>query len=867
MPWYRAPDPRRFHLERLFRPKSATVIADQSRQGARLLGNLRAGAFKGEVLPLNLADPTPETVASGIAALPTAPDVAVLAIPACLVAAALAALGERGCAAAVVTGAAPGLAESARAAGVRVLGPDSFGVAIPALGLNATLAHLPVPSGRAALVAQSASLCRAVLDWAEPNGLGFSHIVGIGGNADIGFGMALDWLSRDPATGVILLEIQSIKDRRAFLSAARAAARQRAVIAMRPGVRLGDPGGDAEAVFEAALRRAGIITVTSLGDLLAAAETLTRARPARGETLAVLSNSVGAGKVAVDSALRNGIGLAELPAEARAALGAVLPGATSGAPAGAIGPLPIGLDSPMRLAETAAMLAALPEIGGILIVLAPEGDADVVAVEAIIACASTAKLPVLVCVLGATTGAAHRRRLADAGVPVFPGSDLAVRGFLRLVQLRRNRAAARELPPSNVLELEPDRDLVRRLFSDQRATGRTDLDQDGAARVLAAYDVPFVPMRSVRTGEDAAEAAEEIGFPAVLKLRRPESAGPGRPPGGPLLLGLADASAVRAAARDLVDAHPRAAERGFLVQRQVGRSRELLIQVRDDAMFGPTIRFGQGGSAADVLNDIAFDLPPLNLPLARALLARPRIAATFREFRDQPAANVEAIARTLVCVSQLVVDFAEIAELEINPLFADADGVLAADARICLRPPGEVGQLAIAPYPQELCQFWQTSGERLLIRPIRPEDAEAHRAFFQRLPAEDIRYRFFSPLRELSAETTARMTQIDYEREMAFIAERERDQATLGVARLVCEQDKNTAEFAVIVQPDMKGKGLATQLMRRLIDWARERGIAEIVGQVLADNAPMLAFARSLGFSVRHQLGEEDVLEARMALR
>ena len=261
------------------------------------------------------------------------------------------------------------------------------------------------------------------------------------------------------------------------------------------------------------------------------------------------------------------------------------------------------------------------------------------------------------------------------------------------------------------------------------------------------------------------------------------------------------------------------------------------------------------------------DLPPLNLALAHGLIGRTRAAATLARFRDNPPANESAVAEALVRVSQLIVDFPEIAELDLNPLIVDADGVLAADAWLRLREAGDDGGgLAITPYPVELVEHWTTpDGERLIVRPIRPEDADEHGAFFSRLSPQDIRYRFFSAMRELSPEQMARLTQIDYDREMAFIALRETSGETVGVARLVCE-DERQGEFAVIVQGDMKGKGVASHLMQRLIDWARRRGLSAVVGQVLADNAPMLAFVRRLGFSVKRMPEEPDVVEARLTL-
>jgi len=895
----------RFSPAALFRPDSVAVIGAGTPMGAEVMRNLRDGGFKGAVLPV---DPTLRAVAGvlaypGVADLPVAPDLAVIA-DADGVAAALPALATRGCFAAVVLPDADGLTELARRTGVRVLGPGSFGLVIPGLGLNASRAHLTPSLGRLALVSQSTSLCRAVLDWAGPNGVGFSHIIGIGGNADLGFAVALDWLSRDPGTGATLLDVRRIKNRRAFLSAARAASRLRPVMAIHAGSRVLDPSGIGELAFEAALRRAGVLCVSRLEDLLAVAETLSRARPARGEGLAIVTNAISAGRMAADAVLRDGLRLVALSPETEAVLRMRL--GTSAEvrtaaetrlregtehPGIAEGIVYVGADAPLRLAEVAALLAGAPEVGGILVVHAPTGAPDAAAMEALAACGGTVKLPLLVAAMGETSGAAHRHRLAEAGVTAFATPEQAVRGFLHLVQDRRNRAAARELPHSRVVAVGAEQKEVRRLFQRLRATGRRDMAQDEAMAVLAAYGVPTVPCRVVSTEADAVTAAALLGYPVVVKLRDTEP--PGERARGGLALDLHDAAEVRFAARTLtlrqarraesaansgeahraepaattLDAHRAdAATTTLLVQRQAARARELLIRVADDPVFGPTIAFGQGGTTAEVQRDIAMDLPPLNLTLAQALIARTRAAGTLAAFRDMPAARIDTVAETLVRVSQLIVDFPEIAALEINPLFVDAQGVLAADAWLRLRPPGERGMLAISPYPDELVEHHEARGERLLIRPIRPEDAARQAAFFQRLSPEDIRYRFFTAMRELSPEMTARLTQIDYDREMAFVAIREASGETVGVARLVAESDGTTGEFAVIVQPDMKGKGLASRLMHRLIDWARTRGMHAVVGQVLADNAPMLAFVRHLGFSVRRLPEEPDVMEARLTL-
>jgi acetyltransferase len=818
----------RFSAARLFRPDSIVVSGAASTVGGQVLANLKAGGFKGQLSTAH----TPEA----IAALPSAPDLAVIgATPTPEL---LAALAAKGTFAAVVVGDAEGLSDPARRGGVRVLGPQSFGIAVPAIGLNASRAHLPVPAGRIGLVSQSASLCRTVLDWAQPNGVGFSHIVGIGDRADIGFGLVLDWLSRDPGTGAILLDIRRLQDRRAFLSAARAAARLRPVVAIRPGGLLADPTGSAERAFEAALRRAGVLCVADLEGLLTAAETLARARPARGEALSIVTNSISAGRMAADAALRRGLQLA----------GDVLH---------------VEPEESERLAALADSTAGAPGVGGVLVVHAPASGEQQAAMAALAASRDKARLPVLVCAMGETTGADCRRSLAASGMAVFATPEQAVHGFLQLVTDRRNRAAARELPPGTVLAVAPDRASVRDLFATIRRSRRLTAMQDEALAVLSAYGIPVVPTRAAVSPDDAAAAATLLGFPAVVKLR--QCVRPNARASGGLVLDLHDRAEVVSAARRLITGAE--GDPALLVQRQAVRWRELRIQVADDATFGPIISFGHGGTTADILRDVAADLPPLNLTLAHGLIARTRAAATLARFRDNPPANEAAVAEALVRVSQLIVDFPEIAELDLNPLIVDTDGVLAADAWLRLRAVGDTGGgLAITPYPMDLSEHWTTrDGERLTVRPIRPEDADQHGAFFSRLSPQDIRYRFFTAMRELSPEQMARLTQIDYDREMALIAVRDAGGETVGVARLVCE-DEQAGEFAIIVQADMKGQGLATHLMQRLIDWARIRGLREMVGQVLADNAPMLGFVRHLGFSVRRMPEEPEVVEARLSL-
>jgi len=866
-----------FRDSALFRPRSVVLVADPSVPETSVLArNMAAGGFKGRLFAVGAPAQGLEVVAS-IGALPQVPDLAVLSLQPDRLEVAMADLAARGCLAAVIPGPAPELAAFSARTGVRVLGQRSFGLIIPGIGLNASLAHLTPAPGRLALVTQSSALARAVLDWAAAEAVGFSHVIGIGGNAMLGFAVALDWLARDAGTGAVLLDLRRVRNRRAFISAARAAARTRPVVAIRAGGRRADASGIGDAVMEAALRRAGVLHVWGLEDLLAAAETLarTRLRPGTagaGDRIGIVANSVGLGQLAADAVLRGGGRLAEPGAEAVAAFGMLLP---SGLPPG--NPACLGPAAGPRLAEAAAMLAALPEVDAVVALHAPapDGEGDIAA-EALAAAAKASAgrraAPVLLGWTGEVTASRQRRMLAEAGLAVFDTPEAAVRGALHLAHDRQNRAAAAELPPRQVLELAPDRETVRRLFAAVRMAGRLDLTEEEALAVLSAYGLPTVPGRRGAWAGDAADAAALLGFPVVLKVLSPDL--PHKSEVGGVQLGLDTAAAVREAAEAMLRrvraARPEARIEGFLVQRQAAPALELRLRLGDDPMFGPWIGFGQGGTAADLAADEAFDLPPLNLALAQQLIGRSRTARLMAGFRDRGPADRAAVAEALVRLSQVAVDFPEIAALTVNPLFADAQGVLAVDAGLKLRPEGEAGVLAIPPYPAELARpFRARNGEEMMVRPIRPEDAAAHAEAFGRLAPEDVRWRFFSPLREMSPALIARLTQIDYDREMAFIASRRvpgQPDRTVGVARLIREPGREEAEFAVIIDQTMKGQGLGRHLMERLFTWARAQNIRTIIGHVLADNAPMLAFARALGFELRRSAEEEDVMEARLRL-
>ncbi|WP_426957194.1 GNAT family N-acetyltransferase [Muricoccus radiodurans] len=861
----------------LFNPQRVVLLADPSVPAAAILArNLAAGGFRGTLHAVGQGWDGMAGVAA-LDALEAPPDLAVVALPPERLDAAFAALSASGCFAAVVPTAAPGLRELCARHGIRALGEHSFGLCLPGLGLNASLAHLAPRPGKLALLGQSAALARAVLDWAEGESVGFSLIAGIGTNADYGFSGALDWLARDAATSAILLDLRRIKDRRRFISAARAAARTRPVVAIRPG----HAGRDtADAVLGAALRRAGVLRVQGLDDLLAAAETLARLRPAarygpdaaRGDRIAVVSNGQGPGQMAADAALRGGARLAEIPEAARTVLSIALPEGWSGG-----NPFALPMGQGHRLAEAASLLSALPEVDSVVAVHAPAPEEDgALAAEALAAAAAGSgrggkAAPILAAWLGAGTARPHRQLLAGRGVAVFGTPEGAVRGALHLAQDRRNRAAAAELPPRDVLESAPDRPRAAAILAAVRSDGRLALDEEESLSLLYAYGLPTIARRVAASPAEAARAAYHLGGPVVLKVLSADL--PAKTEVGGVVLGLRDGAAVEAAAARMLEAvraaRPEARLRGLLVQAQAGRGEELRLRLGDDPMFGPWIGFGRGGTAAAIEADEAHDLPPLNRTLALALVQRTRAARLLQGWRDRPTVPLDPVAEAIVRLSQLAVDFPELLRVTVNPLLAAPDGVVALDAFVTLRPAGEIGTLAIAPYPAQLsANFLARDGREALIRAIRPEDAEALSAAFRRLSPEDVRYRFFNRLRELPPAQLARLTGIDYDREMAFVASipDEAGDRIVGVARLVLAAGSEEGEFAIIVDPGWKGTGLGTHLMGRLLDWGRAQGLRRVSGQVLADNAPMLAFVRRLGFAVG-RTEDAEVMEARLDLR
>jgi len=893
------------HLDALFKPASVAVIGASNQPhsvGGEVMRNLLRAGFCGPVMPVN---PKYEAVGGvltypDIASLPVVPDLAVVCTPPPTVPGILHDLGARGTRAAVVITAGlsratmpdgrtvrEAMLAAARPYLLRILGPNCVGLLVPALGLNATFAHAGLTPGSLAFVSQSGGFCTAVLDWARGKGIGFSHFVSLGDSADVDFGDVLDYLASSAEVTAILLYMESIgaDEARKFMSAARAAARNKPVLAVKAG-RVAEGAraaashtgalAGADHVYDAALRRAGILRVYELDELFDAVETLARVRSLKGERLAILTNGGGPGVVATDALVAGGGQLAELAPQTLRRLDELLPPTWSqGNPVDMVGDA-----DGQRYAAALRILLDDPGVDALLVMNAPSALApSEAAARAIIDIARQADRPILTSWLGGEAAGRARRLFDEANVPTYDTPESATRAFLHLVRYRRNQEILAQVPPSAPTDFTPRPASAKAVIEAALLAGRELLTEPEAKQVLAAYGIPVVETRVAADPHEAAHLAEEVGFPVALKILSRDVTH--KSDVGGVALNLDTAHEVRVAAEvvrlRVAKRLPTARLAGFTVQKMVRRpdAQELIVGVTTDAIFGPVILFGRGGTAVEVIGDRAVELPPLNMSLARRLIARTQVYKLLAGYRDRPAADLDAICLTLIQISQLIVDRPEIVELDINPLFADSQGVLALDARVRVAAAGTTPapgakRLAIRPYPRDLEEtIALRSGRQVLVRPIRPEDQPAHVAFAQRITPEDFRFRLLGGVnRDIPSSEMARLTQIDYDREMAFIATAPDEQGapeTLAVVRTVTDPDGVRADFALMVRSDLKGQGLGTAMLKKMIAYCRSRGVREIVGRVLQDNSAMMRLTRKLGFEMR-PMPEIDRCELRLRL-
>ena len=893
-----------YALQSVFHPASVALVGASPRPrslGRLVLQQLREGGFAG---PIGLVNPR-HAVIDGVKAvrsfdaLAFVPELVVIAVPPADVATVAEAAARKGAKAAIVltrdmgTGAGSpnaALAAVARAHALRIVGPNCLGVIAPHANLFASFAAHAPAAGDLALISQSGAVAAGMIEWSRPRGIGFSAVASLGDALDVDFADLLDYFATDRRTRAILLYVERVRDARKFLSAARAAARAKPVVVVKPGrhARREAPAlthaavlAAPDAVYDAAFRRAGLLRVHALDELFAAAETLSHLGSLPGDRLAVMTNGIGVGMLALDRLVDLGGTRATLSDATLDTLDAALERGWSRRNAVDM----LGDADGRRYAATLEALLEDRENDAVLVMQVPTvlSDPDETAAAVVRTLATRPRTaqakPVFAVWLGDQVDA--RQTLGDAGIPVYASEADAVRGFMYLVRHQQAQRALMETPPSLPEDFNVDLPAARAIVQAALASGTRMLDPVASVRLLRAYGIAVADVSRARDTEAAVEAARAMfarGSTVAVKIDAPDI--PHKSDVDGVRLNLASADAVRAAADDILTRarrlRPQARIDGVTVHAMVLRpkARELIAGIADDPTFGPVIVFGRGGTAVDVIDDKALMLPPLDLRLAHELIGRTRAARILKAYRDVPAADERALALVLVKLAQMAADLPELREIDINPLLADQSGVIAVDARIAVAPvkPLHKGRghprFAILPYPVE----WErtvslANGSQVFIRPVRPEDEAMFRRFFERVSPEDLRLRFFSAVRHFSHEFIARLTQLDYARSIALAAIDPASGEMLGAVRLLADANYDTGEYGIMVRSDLKGAGLGWRLMSLMIEYARWQGLRVVEGQVLRENTTMLGMCRQLGFSITTDPDDATVAIVRLPVK
>lgn len=860
--------------------KSVALVGATAREhavGRVVLENVVGGGFGGRIYPVNLKydEVLGRRCWRAVADLPEPPDVAVVMTPADTVPGIISSLGERGTKVAVVlsagvdakSGLRQRMLDAARKHNLRVIGPNTIGLLAPRAKLNASFVHIAPTEGRLGLISQSGAMVSSIVDWAAAQGIGFSQLYSLGDMADVDVGDCLDILATDERTTAILMYLESIPNPRKFMSAARAASRLKPVIAVKPGrhaeaaraaaTHTGALAG-ADRVIEAALRRAGIIRVDDLADLFEAAEITGRYRPMRTARLAIVTNGGGAGVLAVDKVIDDKGALAELSPETIEKLDAVLPSTWSRAnPVDIIGDAP-----PERYRAAIDAVAADAGVDALLVMNCPTALADPSAAATAVAGTVRHGLiegkPLLACWLGSQGAVPARAILREAGIGEFETPAQAAEAVALLTKWSSLLEQLQRVPADRATATR-DREGAAAILRGVVDEGRTLLTEDEAKALVSAYGVPVPETFVARTLDEVEAAAGRLleTSPAIVIKVRSKTISHKSDVGG-VALDLKSPRDARLAAAAMEQrfamASPPLTYEGFSVQPMIKRpGSELIVGMSTDPSFGPVMLFGQGGTSVEIVDDTATGLVPLDEVLAGDMIDRTRVSRLLGGYRDVKPADRGAVIDVLLAVSQLAIDLPMIQSVDINPLLADSDGVIALDARVTIDPalaarPGPNPALAIRPYPADATSRVEIKDHPYLIRPIRPADVTLYPAFLARVTPEDMRLRFLSRVNRLSPQTLIRLTQLDYDREMAFVAIDEATGELAGIARYAADPDRRSAEFSVHIRSDLKGRGLGRTLLEMLISYARKEGIGSMHGEVLPENSSMLELCADLGF-------------------
>jgi acetyltransferase len=893
------------YLESLFNPGSIVVVGASERSdnlGGMVLRNLLGGGHAGKLSVINrnhYDNVHGVPCFRKVSQMPAGTDLAIVCTPPETVPKMVRKLGEAGVRTAIVmTGGMSrshsktdqplmySVRKAARESGIRVLGPNTIGLMVPARNLNATYAHMGAIPGKVAFIGQSGTIASSILDWAFARGVGFSYFLTLGDGMDIDHDDLIDYLAQDTKTRAILLHLENIPNPRRFMSAVRVASRTKPVIAVKSG-RVPEsewmphvlPVGltRSDPIYDAMLQRAGVLRVDGLGQMFDALETLTRMRPLRKEGLAIMANGIGPGVLAVDRLASLEGELALLSDDTIKELADYLPAYWTRK-----NPIDLGYDaSPELYAQAVKILARDTQIANLLVMYAPTLTQDSLQIaDAVVRAAKGTRLNVFTCWLGQSTVMDAREEFYRAGLPSFFNPEKAVTAFMQHVRHQRVQRLLTETPESFTDHLA-NRSQARRMVTEALRDKRYCLANRESRDVIRDYGINTVDTIYCDDMEEVLEAFSVERRPIDITLIHEQSCvplvalSPGQRRYKGIVQKLNSEGAIIDSCRFLMEEYqkhyPDSGFLGYAVQRSyqhVGGV-EFSVGITRDEVFGPLVVCGAAGAQINVLSDRQIALPPLNMVLARELLRRTYMSKLLNEHSLKLEDDIRAVAETLVTLSQIVIDIPEIRGLEISPLLFNDDGAVAVNVAIDLSD--KPGKPIIQAYPREL-EEWivlPKSGRRVIIRPVLAEDEPAHRAFHELQSPESIRYRFFQYRKNFSREDVAQMVQIDYDREMVFIANAPREDAggeeTLGTVRTWTDADNLRCEFAVMVHDKMKGEGLGVALMQKMIDYCRARGTVEMVGNVLPDNQPMLRLAEQLGFETRYNT-EEDVIDLFLVL-
>ncbi|HUO29912.1 MAG TPA: bifunctional acetate--CoA ligase family protein/GNAT family N-acetyltransferase [Bryobacteraceae bacterium] len=892
-------------LDVFFSPKTVAVIGATENTGSvgrTVLWNLVSNPFGGTVFPINPKRPSVLGVKAykHVADVPEPVDLAVIVTPAATVPGIIHDCVEEGVQGAIVISA--GFKETgpagvelerqvmaeARRGNMRIVGPNCLGVMSPLTGVNATFAAALARPGNVGFISQSGALCTAILDWSLKENVGFSAFVSIGSMLDVGWGDLIYYLGNDPRTRSIVIYMETIGDARAFLSAAREVALNKPIIVIKAGrsaaaakaaaSHTGSLAGSDE-VLEAAFRRSGVLRVNSIADLFYMAEVLSKQPSPKGPHLTILTNAGGPGVLATDALVSAQGELTDLSAEVMDSLNQILPAAWSHN-----NPIDVlGDASPERYAKAVEIAAKDPNSDGLLVVLTPQSMTDPTqTADHLKPYAKLEGKPILASWMGGAEVAAGESILNHANIPTFQFPDTAVRAFNYMWRWAYNLKALYETPslPEDTAECTPNKALTDEIIQNARAAGRTILTEAESKQVLDAYCIPTVRTLIATTIEEAAAQAERIGYPVVLKLYS-ETITHKTDVGG-VQLNLADREAVERAWRriQMSVTEKVGAEhfQGVTVQPMIkqGDGYELIIGSSLDAQFGPVLLFGTGGQLVEVFKDRALSLPPLNTTLARRMMEQTKIYKALKGVRGRKPVNMAELEQVMVRFSRLVVEQPWIKEIDINPLLASADRLVALDARVVVHGPEVSAELlpkpAIRPYPTRYVSQWtMKDGSAVTIRPIRPEDEPMMVKFHATLSERSVYLRYFHLMnlsQRVAHERLTRICFIDYDREMALVAERRNasgENEILAVGRLTRVLGTNDAEAAVLVSDQYHGRGLGKELLARLIVVARDEKLGALKADILPDNHDVMRICEKLGFALKHSL-EDEVVKAEYRL-